>query len=146
MGKSDLVEHKFSFAELPITDEMSEDEKYVRREAEAWLNDVSLLSYWTENEHFDNIVKMGCKATPYVAKILRENDMYIHIMAFFSRVYPGLIEFEGYVGPDFVKSAWLQLYDGGILDCGQTPEVLPIKRKGFLRRTLNKLFNSSLIV
>lgn len=137
--KNDTLKIGLPGFELILSKDMPEDEQYVRGEATAWMAETVFLSYWVENEHFDRIVNMGCKATPYVVNILKENKNYSHLVEFFSRVYPDLVTFEGYVPFDFVRKVWLELYDSGELGCEKCAKEGKKKKKcGIFAKRIRK--------
>jgi len=112
-----------------ITDDMSELEKFVRQEADSYVNETCILSYINpEHPHINSVVEKGKDVVPYVVKLFKENgedspqNMYTH---FFLLVMDKLYgnPFEGYVGMDFAVKYWLKRYDHDMLeDCDENTD------------------------
>ena len=107
---------------LPITEDMSELEKFVRQEADNYVNTTCFLSYISDHHpNIDSVVEKGTEVTPYVVKLYQENgeqssqNMYTHFfLIVMQRLYGN--PFEGYVGMDFCVRYWLKAYKHGVLD------------------------------
>ena len=85
--------------------EKSKNREYFYQEYEAWRKETSLLSVGQyENEHFDNIVKMGEKAAPYLLEVLDKGPN--HIVHACDLIYPGEVEYKGYVPLEHGCNAW----------------------------------------
>ena len=62
---------------LEITDDMSDLEKFVRQEADNYVNSTMFLSVISEHHpNIDSVVEKGKEVTPYVVKLC------IHISSF----------------------------------------------------------------
>lgn len=82
--------------------------EYFYTEYKAWQQETSLLSVGMyENEHFDNIVKMGVKAVPYLIEVLEEGPN--HIVHACDLIYPDEVTYEGYIPLDFGCETWVQI-------------------------------------
>ena len=106
---------------LPITDEMSDLEKFVRQEAMEYLKTTIFLSYISPNHpNINSVVEKGKDVVPYVVQLYREkgedatDNMYLH---FFLLIMDKLYEnpFNGYVGMRYAAKYWLKRYDHGLL-------------------------------
>ena len=105
-----------------ITDDMSELEKFVRQEADAYVNSTIFLScISTSHKNIDSVVEKGKDIVPYVIKLYKENgeysnqNMYTHFfLIVMQRLYGN--PFEGYVGVDFAERYWLKRYEHDMLD------------------------------
>lgn len=83
-----------------MTDKELFYKEYVLWRDETWLRSHSLY----DSEHFDNIVKMGEKAAPFILEVL--NDGPNHIVHACDLIYPDEVTYEGYVPLDFVCKTW----------------------------------------
>jgi len=82
--------------------------EYFYAEYEAWKNETWLLSTGMHNnEHFDNIVKMGVDAVPYLIEVLKEGPN--HIVHACDLIFPDEVTYEGYIPLDFGCEVWLQI-------------------------------------
>ena len=107
---------------LEITDDMSDLEKFVRQEADAYVNSTIFLScISTSHKNIDSVVEKGKDVVPYVIKLYKENgeysnqNMYTHFfLIVMQRLYGN--PFEGYVGMQFAVRYWLKRYEHGMLD------------------------------
>ena len=107
---------------LEITDDMSDLEKFVRQEADNYVNStIFLSSISTHHKNIDSVVEKGKEVTPYVVKLYKENgeysnqNMYTHFfLIVMQRLYGN--PFEGYVGMDFAVRYWLKAYEHDCLD------------------------------
>lgn len=65
-----------------------------------------------ENEHFKNIVEMGMAVTPFVInKIKEQPDFIVYVLDI---LYPGLMEYTGYVPVEDVCKTWIITYESYI--------------------------------
>ena len=107
---------------LEITDDMSELEKFVRQEADAYVNSTIFLSCISDHhKNIDSVVDKGKEVVPYVIKLYKENgeysnqNMYTHFfLIVMQRLYGN--PFDGYVGMNFAERYWLKRYEHGMLD------------------------------
>ena len=107
---------------LEITDDMSDLEKFVRQEADNYVNSTIFLSnISTHHKNIDSVVEKGKEVTPYVVKLFKENgedspqNMYTHFfLIVMQRLYGN--PFGGYVGMPFAVRYWLKKYEHGMLD------------------------------
>jgi len=107
---------------LEITDDMSELEKFVRREADSYVNSTIFLSCISDHhKNINSVVEKGKDVVPYVVKLFKENgedspqNMYTHFfLIVMQRLYGN--PFEGYVGMQFAVRYWLKRYEHGMLD------------------------------
>ena len=107
---------------LEITDDMSDLEKFVRQEADNYVNStIFLSSISTHHKNIDSVVEKGKEVTPYVVKLFKENgedspqNMYTHFfLIVMQRLYGN--PFEGYVGMKFCVRYWLKAYEHDCLD------------------------------
>ena len=107
---------------LEITDDMSDLEKFVRQEADNYVNStIFLSSISTHHKNIDSVVEKGKDVVPYVVKLYKENgeysnqNMYTHFfLIVMQRLYGN--PFEGYVGMDFAIRYWLKRYEYDLLD------------------------------
>lgn len=107
---------------LEITDDMSDLEKFVRQEADNYVNSTIFLSSISDHhKNIDSVVEKGKEVTPYVVKLYKENgeysnqNMYTHFfLIVMQRLYGN--PFEGYVGMDFAIRYWLKRYEHDLLD------------------------------
>ena len=107
---------------LEITDDMSDLEKFVRQEADNYVNSTIFLSCISDHhKNIDRVVEKGKDVVPYVVKLFRENgedspqNMYTHFfLIVMQRLYGN--PFEGYVGMEFCVRYWLKKYEHGMLD------------------------------
>lgn len=107
---------------LEITDDMSDLEKFVRQEADNYVNStIFLSSISTHHKNIDSVVEKGKEVTPYVVKLFKENgedspqNMYTHFfLIVMQRLYGN--PFEGYVGMEFCVRYWLKRYEHGLLE------------------------------
>lgn len=107
---------------LEITDDMSDLEKFVRQEADNYVNTTCFLSCISDHhKNIDSVVEKGKEVTPYVVKLYKENgeysnqNMYTHFfLIVMQRLYGN--PFEGYVGMDFAERYWLKAYEHDCLD------------------------------
>lgn len=105
-----------------ITDDMSELEKFVRQEADSYVNSSIFLSCISDHhKNIDSVVDKGKEVVPYVVKLFKENgedspqNMYTHFfLIVMQRLYGN--PFEGYVGMQFAVRYWLKRYEHGMLD------------------------------
>lgn len=74
--------------------------EYALWKDETWLRSHSLY----DSEHFDNIVKMGEKAAPFILEVL--NDGPNHIVHACDLIYPDEVTYEGYIPLDFACKTW----------------------------------------
>lgn len=108
--------------ELEIRDDMPELEKFVREEAENYVNSTCFLSSISDHhKNIDSVVEKGKEVTPYVVKLYNENgeysnqNMYTHFfLIVMQRLYGN--PFKGYVGMDFAVRYWLKAYEYNCLD------------------------------
>ena len=92
------------FLTTEITDDMSDLEKFVRQEADNYVNSTMFLSsISTHHKHIDSVVEKGKEVTPYVVKLYKENgdysnqNMYTHFfLIVMHRLYGN--PFDRYVG------------------------------------------------
>jgi len=105
-----------------ITDEMSDLEKFVRQEADNYVNSTIFLScIGPHHTNLDSVVEKGKEVVPYIVKLYKEHgeysnqNMYTH---YFLLVMQNLYgnPFDGYVGMDFAVRYWLKRYEHGLLD------------------------------
>ncbi len=107
---------------LEITDDMSDLEKFVRQEADNYVNStIFLSSISTHHKNIDSVVEKGKEVTPYVVKLFKENgedspqNMYTHFfLIVMQRLYGN--PSEGYVGIPFAVRYWLKRYEYDLLD------------------------------
>lgn len=107
---------------LEITDDMSDLEKFVRQEADSYVNSSIFLSCISDHhKNIDSVVDKGKEIVPYVIKLYKENgeespqNMYTHFfLIVMQRLYGN--PFEGYVGMQFAVRYWLKRYEHGMLD------------------------------
>ena len=107
---------------LEITDDMSDLEKFVRQEADNYVNSTIFLSSISDHhKNIDSVVEKGKEVTPYVVKLFKENgedspqNMYTHFfLIVMQRLYGN--PFEGYVGIPFAVRYWLKKYEHGMLE------------------------------
>lgn len=107
---------------LEITDDMSDLEKFVRQEADNYVNTTIFLSCISDHhKNIDSVVENGKEVTPYVVKLFKENgedspqNMYTHFfLIVMQRLYGN--PFEGYVGIPFAVRYWLKRYEHGLLE------------------------------
>ena len=107
---------------LEITDDMSDLEKFVRQEADNYVNSTIFLSCISDHhKNIDSVVEKGKEVTPYVVKLYKENgeysnqNMYTHFfLIVMQRLYGN--PFEGYVGMEFCVRYWLKRYEHGLLE------------------------------
>lgn len=107
---------------LEITDDMSDLEKFVRQEADNYVNStIFLSSISTHHKNIDSVVEKGKDVVPYVVKLFKENgedspqNMYTHFfLIVMQRLYGN--PFEGYVGMEFCVRYWLKRYEHNLLD------------------------------
>ena len=107
---------------LEITDDMSDLEKFVRQEADNYVNSTIFLSCISDHhKNIDSVVEKGKEVTPYVVKLFKENgedspqNMYTHFfLIVMQRLYGN--PFEGYVGMEFCVRYWLKRYEHDLLD------------------------------
>ena len=107
---------------LEITDDMSDLEKFVRQEADSYVNSSIFLSCISDHhKNIDSVVDKGKEVVPYVVKLFKENgeespqNMYTHFfLIVIQRLYGN--PFEGYVGMQFAVRYWLKRYEHGMLD------------------------------
>ena len=107
---------------LEITDDMSDLEKFVRQEADNYVNTTIFLSCISDHhKNIDSVVEKGKEVTPYVVKLFKENgedspqNMYTHFfLIVMQRLYGN--PFEGYVGMEFCVRYWLKRYEHGLLE------------------------------
>jgi hypothetical protein len=107
---------------LEITDDMSDLEKFVRQEADNYVNSTIFLSSISDHhKNIDSVVEKGKEVTPYVVKLYKENgeysnqNMYTHFfLIVMQRLYGN--PFEGYVGMEFCVRYWLKRYEHDLLD------------------------------
>lgn len=105
-----------------ITDDMSELEKFVRQEADNYVNSTMFLSVISEHHpNIDSVVEKGKEVTPYVVKLYKENGEYSHqnmythfFLLVMQRLYGN--PFVGYVGMDMCLRYWLKAYEHDVLD------------------------------
>jgi hypothetical protein len=106
----------------PITEDMSELEKFVRQEADNYVNTTCFLSCISDHHpNIDSVVEKGKEVTPYVVKLYKEygenssQNMYTHFfLIVMQRLYGN--PFEGYVGMEFCVRYWLKAYKHGVLE------------------------------
>lgn len=81
------------------------DKEYFYQEYNAWMKETGILAHSIyENEHFDNIVKMGEKASPFLLEVLTEGPNQIVYAC--DLIYPNEVEYEGYTPLDWVCNIW----------------------------------------
>ena len=86
----------------------TKNREYFYQEYEAWKNETQFLSVGGfNNDHFDNIVKMGDKALPYIIELLEKgpNDI-VHAC---DLIFPGEVTYTGFVPLDYCCKVWLQI-------------------------------------
>ena len=114
---------------LEITDDMSDLEKFVRQEADSYVNTTIFLSCISDHhKNIDSVVEKGKDVTPYVVKFFKENgedspqNMYTHFfLIVMQRLYGN--PFEGYVGRPFAVRYWLKRYEHNMLeDCDENTD------------------------
>ena len=112
-----------------ITDDMSDLEKFVRQEADNYVNTTIFLSCISDHhKNIDSVVEKGKDVVPYVVKLFKENgedspqNMYTHFfLIVMQRLYGN--PFEGYVGIPFAVRYWLKRYDHNMLeDCDENTD------------------------
>lgn len=107
---------------LEITDDMSDLEKFVRQEADNYVNSTCFLSCISDHhKNIDSVVEKGKEVTPYVVKLFKENgedspqNMYTHFfLIVMQRLYGN--PFGGYVDMLFCVRYWLKRYEHGLLE------------------------------
>jgi len=107
---------------LEITNDMSDLEKFVRQEADNYVNTTIFLSCISNHhKNIDSVVEKGKDVVPYVVKLFKENgedspqNMYTHFfLIVMQRLYGN--PFEGYVGMEFCVRYWLKRYEHDLLD------------------------------
>ena len=107
---------------LEITDDMSDLEKFVRQEADNYVNSMLILSSISiHHKNIDSVVEKGKEVTPYVVKLYKENgedssqNMYTHFfLIVMHRLYGN--PFEEYVGMESCVKYWLKRYEHNLLD------------------------------
>ena len=88
--------------------EKSKNREYVYQEYEAWKKETSFLSVGQyENEHFDNIVKMGENVLPYLIEVLEQGPN--HLVHACDLIFPGEVEYNGYIPLDFGCKVWVEV-------------------------------------
>lgn len=105
-----------------ITDDMSDLEKFVRQEADNYVNTTMFLSHISDHHpNLDSVIEKGKDVVPYVVKLYKENcedspqNMYTHFfLLVMERLYGN--PFEGYVGMEFCVRYWLKRYEHGLLE------------------------------
>ena len=105
-----------------ITEDMSELEKFVRQEADNYVNSTIFLScISSHHKNIDSVVEKGKEVTPYVVKLYKENgeysnqNMYTHFfLIVMQRLYGN--PFEGYVGMGFAERYWIKAYEHDVLE------------------------------
>ena len=110
------------FLTTEITDDMSDLEKFVRQEADNYVNSTMFLSsISTHHKHIDSVVEKGKEVTPYVVKLYKENgdysnqNMYTHFfLIVMHRLYGN--PFDRYVGMEFCVRYWMKRYEHDLLD------------------------------
>lgn len=98
----------------------NDEERYIVEEAKKYLDETILSSVWGENEHVDNVVKLGRKNIDFLMKMMRENNhpqgMYTHFLIdVVFGLYKDDLKIEGYLGVDGCTVMLLKLYDEGVL-------------------------------
>lgn len=107
---------------LPITDDMSELEKFVRQEAMNYVNSTIFLSCISDHhKNIDSVVEKGKDVTPYVVKLYKEkgeyasDNMFTHFfLIVMQRLYGS--PFQGYVGMEMCVRYYLKAYEHDCLD------------------------------
>lgn len=98
----------------------TDEERYIVEEAKKYLDETILSSVWGENEHVDNVVKLGRKNIDFLMEMMRENNhpqgMYSHFLIdVVFKLYEDDLKIEGYLGVDGCMQSLLKLYDEGVL-------------------------------
>ena len=101
---------------------MSDLEKFVRQEADNYVNTTIFLSCISDHhKNIDSVVEKGKDVVPYVVKLFKENgedspqNMYTHFfLIVMQRLYGN--PFEGYVDIEFCVRYWLKRYEHNLLD------------------------------
>lgn len=98
----------------------TDEERYIIEEAKKYLDETAVSSVWRENDHVDNVVKLGRKNIDFLMKMMRENNhpqgMYSHFLIdVVFGLYKDDLKIEGYLGVDGCMKALLKLYDEGVL-------------------------------
>lgn len=107
---------------LPITDDMSELEKFVRQEAMNYVNSTIFLSCISDHhKNIDSVVEKGKDVTPYIVKLYKEkgeyasDNMFTHFfLIVMQRLYGS--PFQGYVGMEMCVRYYLKAYEHDCLD------------------------------
>ena len=131
---------------LPITDDMSELEKFVRQEAMNYVNSTIFLSSISDHhKNIDSVVEKGKTVTPYVVALYREkgeyatDNMFTHFfLLVMQRLYGN--PFQGYVGMEMCVRYWLKAYEHDCLEyvtCENTDEDVTEKGIAFLKDLFN---------
>lgn len=115
----------------------TDEERYIVEEAKKYLDETAMSSVWSENEHVDNVVKLGRKNIDFLMEMMRENNhpqgMYSHFLIdVVFKLYENDLKIEGYLGVDGCMQALLKLYDEGVLKLlDENPQkVLEIRKEG----------------
>lgn len=115
----------------------TDEERYIVEEAKKYLDETALSSVWSENEHMDNVVKLGRKNIDFLMEMMRENNhpqgMYSHFLIdVVFKLYEDDLKIEGYLGVDGCMKALLGLYDQGVLKfLDENPQkILEIGKNG----------------
>ena len=109
--------------DLEITDDMPELEKFVRQEANAYVNSTMFLSIVARHhQNVDSVVAKGKEVTPYIMKLFQDagGDSNENVFTFFFlNVMEGLYgqePFDGFVGIPTCVKFWLKAYEKNKLD------------------------------
>ena len=83
-------------------------EEYFYNEYNKWREETMLLSTGIfDNEHFENIVKMGKDAAIFLLNVLMEGPN--HIVHACDLIYPDEVTYEGYIPLEMVCQVWCHI-------------------------------------
>lgn len=106
---------------LDITDEMPDDEKYIREQAMTYVDKTAFISYTIlDNPIINDIVNMGKSVTSYIISILKDNlendGIYMHFcLLILQSLYKDDIKLKGYVPMKQLAELFIKMFDNNLL-------------------------------
>ena len=106
---------------LNITDDMTDEEKYVREQAMQYVDETAFLSYiLPDNPHINNIVNMGKSVTPYIISLLQDNlendGIYMHFCLLVLQIfYKDDIKIKGYIPMKQLAKLFIKMFNNNLL-------------------------------
>lgn len=95
---------------------MIESEKDIREKFEKlyneWRDKTCIFSDTGSifnNDEFRRLIDMGASIVPYVIELLKKNKQDWKLIHILDELYPGLVEYKGYVKSEDAADVWIQL-------------------------------------